>query len=349
MTEKNSSRSTQKSALAFQIADGAAENILKRIYKDTDPTLDSLATALTPVQGGNRDGQTLDVPTSQIPQCVNGAISVASMPELEVGKYSVSFFDANSNPLECSGPGFSTNAEWRTKVARIVSVGTYNGVTRAIDTTIRPAGCGGITTVDDADNNTYDTVEIGTQCWMKQNMRVGTSINTSQSQDDDGNTEYYCYDNDQNNCDNNHPNYPDGGLYTWDEAMQYSTTEGTQGICPDGWHIPTEANWQTLESYLSDPPEPCDGDRIGGGSCKNAGTKLLVGESSGFEANLSGWGGSGTSFTGYDIGAFYWSSTNAVTRGQIRYLFPAGGLVGFVIKSAFSGGGVALTVRCIKN
>jgi len=79
---------------------------------------------------------------------------------------------------------------------------------------------------------TYQTILIGSQCWFQENLNVGTRINGSSNQTDNGEIEKYCY----NNLDANCVTY--GGLYQWDEAMQYVTTAGTQGICPDGWHIP---------------------------------------------------------------------------------------------------------------
>lgn len=93
----------------------------------------------------------------------------------------------------------------------------------------------------------YTTVQIGTQCWMAENLNVGTmviSYNTGSSHSELSNNaviEKYCY--------NNNPTYCTiyGGLYSWDEAMEYDTTAGTQGICPNGWHIPTDNEWKILE------------------------------------------------------------------------------------------------------
>jgi len=56
--------------------------------------------------------------------------------------------------------------------------------------------------------------------------------------------EKYCYNDDTANCSIY------GGLYQWNEAMNYSQTPGAQGICPDGWHIPTDEEWCTLTTYL---------------------------------------------------------------------------------------------------
>jgi len=112
--------------------------------------------------------------------------------------------------------------------------------------------CPGVETVPYA-GKTYNTVQIGDQCWLKENLNVGTKINSdslSDNQTDNGIIEKYCYDNDESNC----ATY--GGLYQWDEAMQYTTQEGTIGICPSGWHIPTLAEFEALEDYVNDQAAP---------------------------------------------------------------------------------------------
>ena len=84
------------------------------------------------------------------------------------------------------------------------------------------------------EGQTYNTVQIGDQCWLKENLNVGIKINSNSGgfqQTDNGTNEKYCYYNDEANC----AIY--GGLYEWPEAMQYMTTEGAQGICPQGWQI----------------------------------------------------------------------------------------------------------------
>lgn len=96
---------------------------------------------------------------------------------------------------------------------------------------------------------TYNTVQIGNQCWFKENLNIGEYLASTSGgflQTDNGTIEKYCFNNDENNC----TKY--GGLYEWTEAMQYVTTEGAQGICPTGWHIPSKAEFETLESYVND-------------------------------------------------------------------------------------------------
>ena len=86
----------------------------------------------------------------------------------------------------------------------------------------------------------YNTVKIGDQCWLKENLDVGTMITSSQKSSDNNLIEKRCYDNNSENC------YKFGGIYTWNEAMQYKTQEGSRGICPEGFHIPTKADFENL-------------------------------------------------------------------------------------------------------
>jgi len=87
----------------------------------------------------------------------------------------------------------------------------------------------------------YNTVQIFSQCWLKENLNVGTLIPGGDEMEDNGEIEKYCYDNDQANCNQY------GGLYQWDEMMQYENQPGSQGICPEFWHIPTDEEWKILE------------------------------------------------------------------------------------------------------
>ena len=106
---------------------------------------------------------------------------------------------------------------------------------------------------------TYETVKIGTQCWIKQNMNIGTMIDGSINQANNSIIEKHCYMNDTNNCNVN------GGLYSWAEAMQYSQTEGAQGICMPGFHIATEGEYLTLINFLG-------GMQVAAAKLKEAGT-----------------------------------------------------------------------------
>jgi len=97
----------------------------------------------------------------------------------------------------------------------------------------------------------YNTIQIGTQCWMKESLNVGTMINGDSSQTNNGIIEKYCFGDLPASCaplDSGGFGY--GGLYQWNEAMQYVTTPGAQGICPSGWHIPTAEEFETLSNFI---------------------------------------------------------------------------------------------------
>jgi len=102
----------------------------------------------------------------------------------------------------------------------------------------------GDTVTDIRDNNRYPTVDIDGQCWMASNLNFGNTIPSTQIQRDNCVNEKYCYNDNPVNC------AADGGLYQWDEVMSYISDNGAQGLCPPGWHIPTEADWNTLFSVF---------------------------------------------------------------------------------------------------
>lgn len=77
----------------------------------------------------------------------------------------------------------------------------------------------------------YPTVQINNRCWLKKNINNGLMIDGNTNMTDNGIIEKYCYNNKPENCDTY------GGLYQWDELMQYTTQGGAQGICPNEWHV----------------------------------------------------------------------------------------------------------------
>ena len=187
-------------------------------------------------------------------------------------------------------------------------------------------------TVDYA-GKTYNTVQIGTQCWLKENLDVGTMISGSQNASNNDTIEKYCYNNDPNNCNTY------GGLYQWNEAMQYSTVEGARGICPEGWHIPTYDEFQTLSATVSG-----DGNSlkaIGQGTGAGAGINT-----SGFSALLSGFRSINGTF--YDIGlnTNFWSSTELNTyNAYYMYLYSNYSYIYY----RFYYKELGFSVRCVKD
>lgn len=161
---------------------------------------------------------------------------------------------------------------------------------------------------DNRDSKVYNTVQIGTQCWFQQNLNIGTRINGSQDQADNGIIEKYCYNNDEANC------ATFGGLYQWDELMQYVTTEGAKGICPTGWHLPTDLEWTALTDFLG-------GVSVAGGKMKEAGyahwnsPNTGATNSSGFTAFAAGYRSDNGGFGSLATNAQFWSSSQLIETG----------------------------------
>ncbi|HOF46486.1 MAG TPA: FISUMP domain-containing protein, partial [Bacteroidales bacterium] len=137
------------------------------------------------------------------------------------------------------------------------SVGTAYG--NAISFTTAAPPCNPVT---DIDGNTYLVVRLGSQCWMRENLRVtrfadGTNITLSATT-----STTTAYRMNPNNNASNVTTY--GYLYNWAAAMNgasssNSNPSGVQGVCPDGWHLPSEAEWTQLKNYLgSESPYHCD-------------------------------------------------------------------------------------------
>ena len=194
---------------------------------------------------------------------------------------------------------------------------------------------------------TYPTVQIGTQCWMTKSITNVGTMTTGAVYADDAIVERACYNNLQDSCDT------DGALYAWNEAMylpasaattQFTAYTGSganakrQGICPVGWHIPSDKEFATLENYLD--PVINDGtnyfaDQMGtGGTMGYRGTggtgvaydnagcghKLKVTGSSGYEGILAGYG-LASSFGGRGTYADFWSSSQySATNAWRRFL-----------------------------
>ena len=197
-----------------------------------------------------------------------------------------------------------------------------------------PVQCG--TTTVSYSGQTYHTVLIGSQCWLKENLNVGVMINslngsTIINQTNNGTIEKYCYAENAANC------VTYGGLYQWDEAMQYSTTPGTQGICPTGWHIPTTIENNTLAATVGNSANALKA--IGQGSGGGAGTNT-----SGFSALLTGGRANDGTFNSLGSSAYFWSSTNGVNADFLSLTSFDNNI------SIFPGGKQSgMSIRCLKN
>jgi len=229
---------------------------------------------------------------------------------------------------QVTGLGNGTTYYWRVKAKNTYGSSSWSTPWRFTT----QSACAGTSTVTYA-GKTYNTVAIGNQCWLKENLDVGTRIDVNQNQSNNGIIEKYCYNNDPANCNTY------GGLYQWNEAMQYITTAGTQGICPPLWHIPTKAELETLKDF-----EGGDGNAlkaVGQGTGNGVGTNT-----SGFSALLAGYRDAGG--YSYDLGRtiHIWSSTAYdATNGHLLNLYNDDGGIYMDYHQRIFG----FSVRCVKD
>ncbi len=209
------------------------------------------------------------------------------------------------------------------------------------------AACSGSTSCGDTcsyGGEDYPTVSINGQCWFAKNLNIGTMVPGVNNQTNDGIMEKYCYNDNSADC----TTY--GGLYQWDEVMQYSVSEGAQGVCPSGWHVPTDAEQHALDDYLKDPGQDCNPNRNHlsypwGWECDTAGTKLKLGGSSGFEGLFAGYRDAGNgSFALQENSGLFWSSLSNGASAWRRHLDSSS-----LVARAYNDQNFGFSVRCIQD
>ncbi|WP_407450819.1 FISUMP domain-containing protein [Fibrobacter sp.] len=219
------------------------------------------------------------------------------------------------------------------------------------------------TFIDARDGKSYKTVTIGTQVWMAENLNIDYQVNGVSYGS-------YCYYNKDANCDTY------GRLYTWGAAMDsagiYSSdgkgcgnenectpAKRVRGVCPEGWHLPNDKEWDTLLTYAgrdsnksfaslkasSGWEEKCNGTDSLGFSAKPAG----IGDSRYINDPSSAFSEPSVGYEGLTQIAAYWISDiieSAVSNIHFDVEFrSAYNLDGIGYKGKF----YALSVRCIKD
>ena len=198
----------------------------------------------------------------------------------------------------------------------------------------------GTTMTDPRDGKTYATTTMGGQCWMAENLNYKKGITPnpiSQPMTDNCQVEKYCPPSDPA-CS------VDGAFYQWDELVQYQNTDGPnfQGLCPPGWHIPSETEWQWLIDH-ADPSfvSPNANALVG---------SLLKDSFKSFKALMTGVNYLGLQWDFYSgslTNTMFWTSTTdgpgkAIARGLNDPYNPS-------VSRYPSGRANAFPVRCIKD
>jgi uncharacterized protein (TIGR02145 family) len=218
----------------------------------------------------------------------------------------------------------------------------------------------GLSTISDIDGNVYNTVLIGGQCWMKENLKT--------TKDAQGNNiNRHCYDNKIEWCELY------GGLYTWYTVMNGSGSSntnpsGVQGICPTGWHLPSDDEWSQLVAYVIAQGFPNSNVTNGAGnalkSCRQVNSPLggdcNTSEHPRWNAHSTNYGFDEFSFssfaagylstdgTYYALSAYgnWWTSTQySFTNAWYRRMYNENGYVNTLNTTKYGG----YSVRCLRD
>jgi len=196
--------------------------------------------------------------------------------------------------------------------------------------------------ISDFDNNVYNTITIGSQVWMKENLKVVHYRNGDEIQEgvtvSIGDVGKYCWYLNNLNYKNTY-----GALYNF-----YAVTD-SRNLCPNGWHVPTDADWTSLETYLG-------GSSTAGGKLKESGTTHWVNPNTGadnsslFTAVPTGYYKNETTGVGFWGGgrdtAYWWSSTTSL-YGAWGRLVRSGSASSYKKENEILS--KSLSVRCIKD
>jgi uncharacterized protein (TIGR02145 family) len=207
------------------------------------------------------------------------------------------------------------------------------------------------TLVNDIDGNSYNTVTIGTQVWMRENLKTtkyndGTAIPNITDNTAWGALITGAY-SDYSNTPSNSTTY--GRLYNWyavdNNAATKVASNGGKNVCPTGWHVPSDAEWTILTTYLG-------GESVAGGKLKETGISHWISPNTGAtnETGFTALPGGKRSFSGAfrDIGSYglWWSSTEySLTNSWYRLMSYDYADVYRGVDSEQSG----FSVRCVRD
>jgi uncharacterized protein (TIGR02145 family) len=193
----------------------------------------------------------------------------------------------------------------------------------------------------DGDNNNYPVVQIGQQTWMAENLKTTRNIDGSIIPNITGNSAWdalnspgFCWYSNDIGKKNVY-----GALYNW-----YTAISGN--LCPAGWHVPTDAEWIILTTYLG-------GEILGGGKLKESGTShwnnpnTQATNETGFTALPGGYRYIGGAFAGIGSNGEYWSSSQESSSIYVynRYMQYNTGNINRSINNKQNG----FSVRCVKD
>jgi len=293
-------------AVAFGMQAGA-QTIDTIVTIDTTTTIDTVTTVDTVMLVNKTDSTVVSIPISEIDSMT---------------------FDndttTNYNIITTYDTTVVYDTIWSSNSGHVLLPGNVTCDTMYISVT----GCGGDTSIV-YNGYTYGLVEIGGQCWFDENLRTttyrdGSAINYPDTNNtvwmNDSTGAYAWYDNDSTTYDSIY-----GKLYNWDAV------DNSAGLCPTGWHVPTDCEWMYLEGSVGMSIN--NQEKIGkrgtdeGGKLKETGTIHWKSPNTGAtnSSGFSGLGGGRRTSSGFyayirDQGDFWTSTITSTSFAWYRIL-----------------------------
>ncbi len=291
---------------------------------------------------------------------VNGPLSSSGLQERSSSSFAE--FLSSTTPKSSSSATKSSSSSWEKSSSSIIddrfsstaissSSVSSESSSSDVNSSSSSGGASGRTFTDSRDNRVYRYVEIGTQTWMAENLNYAVTSSNSWCYGEGGSVdesgEYITLSDEeiQANC----KKY--GRLYNWEAVMAGAASSsaipsGVQGICPDGWHLPSNAEWIMMVDFIG-------GESVAGTKLKSAtgwidkGYGLIIGtDDYGFNALPGGY----RFFAGYflNVGGigYWWSATENDSYNTYRWRM---GSHYAYVSEGYPDKSNGYSVRCIKD
>lgn len=297
----------------------------------TSAQRDAIASPAPGLMIFNADANTLQYYNSTVWENTNGTSCVPATPGIITGNVHV-YFNATGEVYSIAAIPYATSYFWTVPADATITAGqgttsiTVDFVGAYSNVNVRAeSGCGtsdysnlfiNMSFVDERDGQSYITAEIGNQVWMAENLAFLPAVSPSSTGSE---TDPYYYVHGYQGTDvavakatTIYQTY--GALYNWAAVMQgaassNSNPSGVQGVCPDGWHVPSDAELTELTTYVGN-----------NGHSGTEGTALK--STTGWNNNQIGGNGNGTDnfgFTGLAGGSRSFNGSFTSTIGSIGY------------------------------
>ena len=328
---------------------------MKSLFRISGVILLILSISLTHSCKKDKPSTVPGAPTIGTATAGNAQATVTFTVPVSDGGSAITGYTVTSNPGNITGTGSASS---------IIVTGLTNGTaytfivtaTNAIGTSVASSASNSVTPsvpgpITDNDGNVYNTVTIGTQVWMAENLKTtkyndGTPIPniTVAATWAAATTGAY---SDYSNTPANSTTY--GRLYNWyvvdNNAATKVASNGGKNVCPTSWHVPTDAEWTTLTTYLG-------GEAVAGGKLKETGTTHWATPNTGatnetdFTALPGGTRGTDGTCKSVGLSGFWWSS--AEYSSALAWYRGVGGGSTDVLRN----GGhkqIGFSVRCVRD